>query len=51
MIPKSTLYKLVNSNGIVIAEGSSKEMKSLQKKNKGSRIWLSSNLKIGDKAE
>ena len=32
MIPNSTMYKLVNSDGIVIAEGSSKDMQRLRKK-------------------
>ena len=48
MIPNSTMYKLVNSDGIVIAEGSSKDMQRLRKKNKNSRVWNSTSLKIGD---
>ena len=47
MIPKSKAYKLVNDKGIIIAEGSKKEMLKLLKKNSGSRIWLTDK-KIGE---
>ena len=45
----SNLYKLVNDQGIVIAEGSSKDMQRLRKKNKNSVVWLSPSSKIGDR--
>jgi len=48
VIEKSTMYKLVNSDGVVIAEGSSKDMQRLRKKTINSRVWNSTSLKIGD---
>ena len=44
----SKMYKLVNNKGIVIAEGSNKEMERLRKQNKNSHVWLSPGAKIGD---
>jgi len=45
---KSDIYKLVNTEGVIIAEGSSKEMKKLKKQNIDSKIWISPSNKIGD---
>jgi hypothetical protein len=48
MILKSTMYKLVNKDGVVIAEGSKKDITKLQKQNRDCKIWISPNSKIGD---
>lgn len=45
----SNMYKLVNSEGIIIAEGSAKVMDKLRKKNHNSRVWIAPDKKIGDK--
>jgi hypothetical protein len=48
MIPKNTMYKLVNNQGIIIAEGNAKEMRKLKKKTPNTTIWISHKSKIGD---
>jgi hypothetical protein len=44
----STMYKLVDKEGFVIAEGSAKNMQKLRKQNTNSKVWVSTSLKIGD---
>ena len=52
MIKPSTTYKVTDPDGIVIAAGSAKKMRSLHKKigyGKGYKIWNSPNSNVGDK--
>ena len=48
----SSMYKVTDPNGIVIAAGSKKKMAALHKKigyGKGYKLWNSPGSKVGDK--
>ena len=42
MIPTSKQYKLTQNDGLIIAEGSKRDMTSASKRTPGSRVWLTS---------